>query len=146
MKQITQIFLEGASPTLIDFLLDKDYKSDFSNYADNTTLYNCKSTFLETISDLEITWDNFSNWFCYKNFKANASKFHLFLLHFNAKSINITSSIIEGNSSEKFLGITIDSNFNFEKRINEFCKKGNLKGHAPTICAKLMSTEKKYNI
>ena len=83
---------------------------------------------------------------CHKNFKANASKFHSFFLHFNAKSINIKSSVIESNSSEIFLGITIDSNCNFEKRINEFCKKGNLKWHALARCAKLLSTEKRHLI
>ena len=57
-------------------------------------------------------------------------------------SINIKSSVIEDSSSEKFLGITIDSNFTFEKHINELCKKGNLKLHALTRCAKFMSTEK----
>ena len=62
---------------------------------------------------------------------------------FNAKSINIKSSVIEGRSSEKFHGIAIDSNFTFEKQINELCKKGNLKLHALTRCAKFMSTEKR---
>ena len=52
------------------------------------------------------------------------------------------SSIREGNSSEKFLGITIDRNFAFEKHINELCKKKNLKLHALTRCAKIMRSEK----
>ena len=72
-----------------------------------------------------------------------ASKCHLFLSPFNAKSINIKSSVIEGSSSKKILGITIDNNFTFEKHINEICKKGNLKLHALTRCAKFMSTEKR---
>ena len=105
---------------------------DFSNYADDTTPYNCDSTFFETISDLEITLDNLFNWFCYNKSKANASKCHIFLSPFNAKSVKIKSSVIEGSSSEKFIGITIDSNFTFEKHINELCKKGNLKLHALT--------------
>ena len=126
---------------LIDLFLAGHYKSDFSNYADDTTPYNRGSTFFETISDLEITLDNLFNWFCYNNFKVNASKCHL--SPFSAKSINIKSSVIEGSSSEKFLGITIDSNFTFEKHINELCKKGNLKLHALTRCAKFMSTEKR---
>ena len=41
--------------------------------------------------------------------------------------MNIKSSVIEGSSSEKLLDITIDSNFTFEKEINELCKKWNLK-------------------
>ena len=96
--------------------------------------------FFETISDLEITLNNLFNRFCYNHFKANASKCHLFL---SPKSINIKSSVIEGSSSEKFVGITIDSNFTFEKHINELCKKGNLKLHVLTRCAKFMSTEKR---
>ena len=67
--------------------------------------------YLETISDLEITLDNLFSSFCYNNFKANASKCHLFLLPLNAKSINIKNSVIEGSSIERFLGITIDINF-----------------------------------
>ena len=117
---------------LMGFSLAEHYKSNFSNYADDTTPYNCRSTFLETISDLEITLNNLFNWFCYNNFKANASKCHLFLSSFNAKSINIKSSVTEGSSSEKFRGITIDSNFTVEKHTNELCKKGNLKLHALT--------------
>ena len=126
----------------IDIFLLEHYKSYLSNYADDTTPYNSRSTFFETISDLGITLENLFNWFCYNNFKVNASKCHLFLSPFNAKPINIKSSVIEGSSSGKFLGITIDSNFTFEKHINELCKKGNLKLHALTRCAKFMSTEK----
>ena len=48
---------------------------------------------------------------------------------------------IEGSSSEKFLGVTVDSNFTFEKHINELCKKGNQKLHALARCTKYMSTE-----
>ena len=87
--------------------------------------------------------DSLFNWFYYNYFKAITSKCHLFLSPFNAKSINIKSSVIEGSSSEKKFGITIDNNFNFENNINELCKKGNLKLHALTRSAKFMSTEKK---
>ena len=128
---------------LTDLLQEEHYKSGFSNYTDDTTPYNCRNTFLETISDLEITLDNLFNWFCYNNFKANASKCHFFLSPFNAKSNNTKSSVIAGSSSEKFLGITIDSNFTFEKHVNEICKKGNLKLHTLTRCAKFMGTEKR---
>ena len=91
------------------------HKLDFSNYADDTTPYNCKSTFLETMSDLEILLGSLLNCFCYKTFKACASKCHLFLSPFNEKSVNTKSSLIEGSSSEKRISITIDnSNFIFE--------------------------------
>ena len=58
---------------LIDLFLAERYKSDFSNYADDTTPYNCGSAFFETIADLKITLDKLFNWFGYNYFKANAS-------------------------------------------------------------------------
>ena len=106
------------------------YRSDFSNYADDTTPYNCGNTFLEVISDLETTIDNLFDWICCNNFKVDPSKCHLFLSPFNLKSINLKNFSIEGSSSEKFLGVTVDSNFTFEKHINELCKKGNQTLHA----------------
>ena len=46
------------SINIIDLFLIEHYRSDFSNYADDTTPYNCGNTFLEVISDLETTIDN----------------------------------------------------------------------------------------
>ena len=43
---------------LIDLFLAEHNRSDFSNYVDDTTPYNCGSTGFETISDLEITLYN----------------------------------------------------------------------------------------
>ena len=106
----------------------------FSNYADDITPCNCKNTFLETISDLEITLENLFNWFCYINFKANASKYRLSLSPFNEKSINIKSPFLKDSFREKFLGIIIDRNFTFEKNINGLCRNGNLKFHAYEMC------------
>ena len=131
---------------IIDLFLIEHYRSDFSNYADDTTPYNCGNTFLEVISDLETTINNLFDWFCCNNLKVNPSKCHLFLSPFNLKSINIKNFSIEGSSSEKFLGVTVDSNFTFEKHINELCKKGNQKLHALARCAKYMSTEKRRTL
>ena len=52
--------------------------------------------------------------------------------------MNIKNSI-EGSSSEKFLGVTVDSNFTFETHINELCKKVNQELDALARCAKHMS-------
>ena len=53
---------------------------------------------------------------------------------------------MEGSSSETFLGVTVDSNFTFEKHINELCKKSNQKLHALPRCAKSMSAEKRRTL
>ena len=131
---------------IIDLFLIEHYRSDFSNYADDTIPYNCGNTFLEVVSDLETTINNLFDWFCCNSFKVNPSKCHFFLSPFNLKSINIKKCSIEGSSSEKFLGVTVDSNFTFAKHINELCKKGNQKLHAFARCAKYMSTEKRRTL
>ena len=69
-----------------------------------------------------MTWDNLFNWFCYSNLKANTSKSHLLLSPFNAKSIDIKSSLIEGSSSKKLFGITSDRTLLLKK----ICIKDNL--------------------
>ena len=127
---------------IIDLFLIEHYRSDFSNYADSTTPYNCGNTFLEVVPDLETTINNLFDWFYFNNFKVNLSKCHLFLSTFNLKPINIKNFSIEGSTSEKFLGVTVDSNFTFEKHINELCNKVNQKLHALARCAKYMRTEK----
>ena len=132
--------------SIIDLFLIEHHRSDFSSYADDTTPYNCWNTFLEVISDLETTIDNLFDWFYCNNFKVNPPKCHLFLSPFNFLSINIKDSSIERSSSEKFLGVTVDSNFTFAKHINELCKKGNQKLHSFTRCAKCTSTEKRRTL
>ena len=59
----------------IYLFLIEHYRSDFSNYADDTTQYNCGNTFLDAISDVETTIDNVFDWFCYNNFKVNPFNF-----------------------------------------------------------------------
>ena len=76
----------------------------------------------------------------------NPSKCYFFLSPFNLKSINIKKFSIEGSSSEKLLGVTVDSSFTFEKHINELCEKGNQKLHALARCIKYMSTEKRRTL
>ena len=51
-------------------------------------------------------------------------------LPFNPKSIN-------------FLALQLIKTFTFEKHINELCRKGSLKLHTLTRCAKFMSTEER---
>ena len=65
---------------------------------------------------------------------------------FDLKSISIKNSAIERSPSEKFIGVTVDSNLTFEKHINELCKKGNQKRQALVRCSKYMSTEKRRTL
>ena len=118
---------------LIDLFAVEHYKLDFSNYPqtpyNREWLYDCRSRFVETISDVEITLDSLFNWVCYCNIK----------------SISIKSPLRKVSFGEIFLGITIDSNFIFETIIHELCRKSNLEFHA-LICAKKRLIFKAFTI
>ena len=55
--------------------------------------------------------------------KANVDKFHL-LLSENTKHVACINHIqIENNTSEKLLGVTIDSDLKFDIHVKNLCKK-----------------------
>ena len=53
-----------------------------------------------------------------------------FLSPYRSAAINIDGSIIKSSNLQKLLGVTIDSNFKFEKHINNLCRKSSQKLHA----------------
>ena len=61
-------------------LLSEDYSSDFANFVDDTTPYECGPTLNEVINSLEITTEKMFEWFSFKNLKANAFKCNFFFL------------------------------------------------------------------
>ena len=124
-------------------LFFEDYSSDFANYADDTTPYECGPTLNEVMNNLEITTEKMFEWFSFNNLKTNASKCHLFLSPYQPFPVNIKGSIIESSNCEKLLGIYIDSNFSFEYHINRICRKGSQKLHALSRIAKFISENKK---
>ena len=124
-------------------LFFEDYSSDFANYADDTTPYECGPTLNEVMNNLEITTEKMFEWFSFNNLKANASKCHLFLSPYQPFPVNIKGSIIESSNCEKLLGIYIDSNFSFEYHINRICRKASQKLHALSRIAKFISENKK---
>ena len=52
----------------------EDYSSDFANFADDTTLYECGPTLNEVMNSLETTTGKMFEWLSFNNLKANASK------------------------------------------------------------------------
>ena len=121
----------------------EDYSSDFANFADDTTPYECGPTLNEVMNNLETTTEKMFEWFSFNNLKANASKCHLFLSPYQPVPVNIKGSIIESSNCEKLLGIYIDSNFSFEYHINRICRKASQKLHAWSRIAKYISEDKK---
>ena len=113
-------------------LFFENYSSDFSNFADDTTPYECSHSFNVVINNLETTTEKVFEWFSFNNLKANTSKFHLFFSPYEPVSLNVRGSTIESSSCEKLLGIFIDSSFTFEYHINRICRKTSQNIH--TLC------------
>ena len=124
-------------------LFFENYSSDFSNYADDTTSYECGHSFNVVINNLEATTEKVFEWFSFNNFKANTSKFHLFVSPYEPVSLNFRGSTIESSSFEKLLGIFIDSSFTFEYHINRICRKTSQNLHALCRISKYNSGDKK---
>ena len=61
-------------------LFFENYSSDFANFVHDTTPYKCGPTLNEVMNDLEMTTEQMFEQFSFNNLKANASKYHLFLL------------------------------------------------------------------
>ena len=123
-------------------LFFKHYSTDFANFADDTTPYECGPTLNEFINNHEITTEKMSEWFSFNNLKASASKCHLFLSPYQPAPVNIKGSITESSNCKKILGIYIDSNFSFEYHINRICRKASQKLHALYRIAKNISDDK----
>ena len=133
----------NALKLVYDYLSDRSQKSDFANYADDTTPYECGPTLNEVMNNLEITTEKMLEWFSFNNLKANTSTCHLSLSPYQPLPVNIKGSIIESSNCEKLLGIYIDSNFSFEYHINRICRKTSQKLHALSRISKFISENKK---
>ena len=78
--------------------------------------------------------------------KANADKCHL-LLSENTKHVACINHIqIENNTSEKLLGVTIDSDLKFDIHVNNLCKKATQKLNALARISGYMDSSKKRTI
>ena len=124
-------------------LFFEEYSSDFANFTDDTTLYECGPTLNKVMNNLEVTTEKMFEWFTFNNLKANASKRHLFLSPCHSVPVNIKGSTTEYSICEELLGIYIDSNFSFEYHINRICRKASKKLHAFSGIAKYISEDKK---
>ena len=122
-----------------------EYSSEFSNFADDTTPYECGKNYDEVINKLEDTIEKLFNWFQCNNFKANASKCHFFLSPYKPVTIKIKESAIESSNSEKLLGVTLYSKLSFDDHITILCRKTSRKLHALSRVASYMSFDQKKN-
>ena len=127
---------------ICDFFFDQ-YNAEFASYADDTTPFNCRQTFDESLNDISITLEKMLKWFDNNYLKSNTSKCHLFLSPYENKSLDINGTKIESSNTEKLLGVTIDSNFSFKSHTEKICRKANQKLHALSRVGKFMDQSKK---
>ena len=78
------------------------------------------------------------------NLKANAGKFHLFLIPNEDQMITVKNDVIKSSGVTELLRVTIDSNLNFKEHILPLCKKANRKLHALSLVSKYMTLNKHH--
>ena len=103
----------------------------FCNYDDNT-LFTFGKNFDEVIRKLQNDFLILDEWLFDNILVRNSDKCHVMTLetpntlpNFKCKNMTIKSS-----SSEKLLGVIIDSKLDFTEHLNTVCKKEDLKLHA----------------
>ena len=85
------------------------------------------------------------NCFKYNNFKANATKCN-FLSPYESATINIDCSIIKSSHSQKLLRVAINSNFTFDKHVNNLCRKSSEKLHTLSRISQYSSPNNKCTL
>ena len=102
-------------------------QTDFASYADDNTPYAEADNIDEVITILENDTVQLFKWFSDNQMKANKSKCYLVISNNERVSMKIDNIELENTSSEKLLGITIDSKLNFKEHLEGIIKKASRK-------------------
>ena len=97
--------------------------SDIENYTDDINPYACAPDINIVISELQITASKLSTWYNNDHMKANPEKSHLLLSSKTQKKAYFVGALVESRSTEKLLGIQIDSDLTFDEHISSVCNK-----------------------
>ena len=127
---------------MIYFLFLED--TNIASYADDTTPYICNNNLDLVIAKLEEDSLLLIKWINNNHMKANPDKFHILLTgNDETLSVNVGDYKILNRSSEKLLGITIDSKLSFDDHVISLCKKASQKLHALARVAQYMDIPKR---
>ena len=118
-------------------------ENDIANYADDTTPYSCGTDIPTVISELQDISTKVFNWFGNNHMKANPGKCHLLLSTKSPEVVSIDGIQITSSTAETLLGITIDSELNFENHLSAICNKVSRKINALGRIANYMPLEKR---
>ena len=117
--------------------------SDFGNYADDTTPYACASDINRVISELQITASKLFTQFDSNYTKANPEKSHLLLSSKPPKKAYFGGVLVESSSTEKLLGIQIESDLTLDEHISSICNKVAKKINVLSCLVNFMSLDKR---
>ena len=118
-------------------------ENDIANYADDTTPYSCGTVIPTVISELQDIATKVFNWFGNNHMKANPGKCHLLLGTKSPEAVSIDGIQITSSTAETLLGITIDSELNFENHLSAICNKMSRKLNALGRIVNYMPLEKR---
>ena len=118
-------------------------ENDITNYADDTTLYSCGTDIPTVISELQAISTKVFNWFGNNHMKSNPGKCHLLLSTESPEVVSIDGTQIKFSTAETLLGITINSELNFDNHLSAICNKVSRKINALGRIANCISLEKR---
>ena len=120
------------------------FMADFeiANYADVSTPFSAKSNHKSVVQESEVSSSNLFTWLRNNYIKANTDKSHLLLSGNKKVTANIDGNINESEESQILLGVNIDSDFSFDKHINNLCKNAGAKLNALARIASYMDIKK----
>ena len=119
---------------------------DIASFADDNTPYLSANDLPSLIKALEDAASSIFKWFKDNQMQANAGKCHILLSTKEKVLTKVDSVEIENSQAEKLLGVTLDSELNFEKHINNLCGKAKSKLSALSRVAPYMNFEKKKTL
>ncbi len=102
---------------------------EIANYADDNSPFCTAPTIPRVIENLEADAKKLLSWVQYNGLKANPDKFHMLLSHEENLSMNVGGFDIPNTSSQKPLGVTIDSKMTFKIHVTKICSKASQKLH-----------------
>ena len=118
-------------------------ENDIANYADDTTPYSCGTDIPTVISELQDISTKVFNWFGNNHMKAYPGECHLLRSTKSPEVVSIDGIQITSSTAETLLGITIDSELNFENHLSAICNKVSRKINALGRIANYMPLEKR---
>ena len=118
-------------------------QTDFASYAEENTPYVEANNIDEVITILENNSIQLFKWFSDNQMKANKDKCHLASSNNEKVSMKTDKIELENTSSDKFLGIIIDTKLNFKEHLEGILKKASRKVNVLSRITRYMNLTKR---